>query len=325
MSYQKETYVRIKAEFSKKYLEAQRRAQMRRAELHAQLPEVAELDRRLSMTGMEIMDALTSGGNTEAKLAEVKVRNEQLQRERAKILRANGYDENYSDVHYECEKCGDSGYLEHGMCDCMKRALTEAGYEASGLGGLIRTQSFENFSLDYYTSTVESRERIERSVLSLRRFAEQFEEDTYKNFLLVGGTGLGKTHLSTAMAKTIIDRGHDVLYVTALGMLGDFEAKRFGDGVGVRNDPMRYTDAQVLIIDDLGTEVNNQFTTACLYDVINHRINQRKTTVINTNLSVRDIEARYGERIASRILGEYVPILFEGKDVRRQKIFGKKK
>ena len=320
MSYPKETYVRIKAEFSKKYLEAQRVAQMRSAELHAKIPEVASLDRRLSMTGMEIMDAVMSGGNTEAKLAEVQARNEQLLAERAALLRAHGYPEDYSDVHYECEKCGDSGFVDLKMCDCMKRALTEAGYEASGLGGLIRTQSFDNFSLGYYTGTVESRERMETYVRNLRNFAETFGENTYRNYLLIGGTGLGKTHLSTAVAKTVIERGHDVLYVTALGMLGDFEARRFGDGVGLRNDPARYTEADLLIIDDLGTEVNNQFTVACLYDVINQRINQRKSTIINTNLSSRELETRYHERITSRFFGEYVPIVIEGKDVRKQRV-----
>ncbi len=320
MSYPKETYVRIKAEFSKKYLEAQRVAQMHSAELHANIPEVASLDRRLSMTGMEIMDAVMSGGNTEAKLAEVQARNEQLLAERAALLRAYGYPEDYSDVHYECEKCGDSGFVDLKMCDCMKRALTEAGYEASGLGGLIRTQSFDNFSLGYYTGTVEGRERMETYVRNLRNFAETFGENTYRNYLLIGGTGLGKTHLSTAVAKTVIERGHDVLYVTALGMLGDFEARRFGDGVGLRNDPARYTEADLLIIDDLGTEVNNQFTVACLYDVINQRINQRKSTIINTNLSSRELETRYHERITSRFFGEYVPIVIEGKDVRKQRV-----
>ena len=319
MSYQKEIYARIKAEFSEKYRKAQRSADARRAELHEKIPELWSIDARLSKTGMEIMSAVMSGGNTEEKIALVRARNEELLRERATLLRANGYPEDYSDIKYECPKCGDSGYLDHKMCDCMKRALTEASYEASGLGGLIRTQSFENFSLDYYQKTVESHERMERSLRSLRSFAETFSDDTYQNFMLIGGTGLGKTHLSTAVAKTVIERGYDVLYVTALGMIGDFEARRFGDGSGVKNDPMRYTEAELLIIDDLGTEVTNQFTIACLYDVINARINQRKSTIINMNLGFREIEPRYSERISSRLLGEYRAVIFEGKDIRLQK------
>ena len=319
MSYQKENYARIKAEYTTKYREAHRKADEHRAELYGKIPELFAIDAQLSRTGLEIMSAVTSGGNTEEKLARVRERNEALQTERAELLRANGYPANYSDVQYECAKCGDSGYVNYKMCECMKRALVEAGSESSGLGGLIRTQSFENFSLDYYAHTVESKARMERSVMNLRDYAEHFSDKTYRNFLLVGATGLGKTHLSTAVAKTVIERGYDVLYVTALGMIGDFEARRFGDGSGVRNDPARYTDAELLIIDDLGTEVTNQFTIACLYDVINCRINLRKSTIINTNVGLRDLEPRYNERITSRLFGEYNPIVFEGKDIRMQK------
>lgn len=320
MSYQKENYARIKAEYTGKYLKAQQKANERRAELYGKIPELPMLDAKLSRTGMEIMNAVMSGGNTAENLARVRAHNEELLRERAELLRAYGYPENYSDVQYECPKCGDSGYVDTKMCDCMKRALIEAGYESSGLGGLIRTQSFDNFSLDYYANTVENRQRMEQSVKRLRSFAENFNNDTYKNYILMGATGLGKTHLSTAVAKAVIDCGHDVLYVTALGMIGDFEARRFGDGSGMRNDPARYTDAELLIIDDLGTEVTNQFTIACLYDVINVRMNQRKSTIINTNLMFREFETRYSERITSRIFGEYTPIMIEGKDIRRQKI-----
>lgn len=319
MSYQKENFIRIKAEYSKKYIKAQQKANERRAELYAKIPELPMLDAKLSRTGMEIMSVVMAGGNTAENLAKVRAHNEELLCQRAELLRGYGYPENYSDVQYECAKCGDSGYVDTKMCDCMKRALIKAGYESSGLGGLIRTQSFDNFSLDYYAHTVEAKERMESYLRTLRNFAETFSDDTYKNFLLVGKTGLGKTHLSTAVAKAVIDRGYDVLYVTAIGMIGDFEARRFGDGSGVRNDPARYTEAELLIIDDLGTEVTNQFTIACLYDVINVRMNQRKSTIINTNVSLREFEPRYSERITSRLFGEYNPIVFEGKDIRMQK------
>ena len=118
----------------------------------------------------------------------------------------------------------------------------------------------------------------------------------------------------------MIDKGFDVLYVTAVGMLGDFESKRFGDGSDAKHDTSRYAEAELLIIDDLGTEVSNQFTLSCIYDVINMRINARKSTIINTNLSSKEIEAKYNERIYSRLIGEYSPILFAGTDIRKQKI-----
>lgn len=321
MGYNKQDYIRIKAEFSEKYLRAQARAQERRMELYAQIPEVRQLDGVLSRTGMDILAVINGGGaDVEERIAAIRRRNGELLEQREALLKANGLPADYSDVHYECEACGDTGFVETKMCDCMKRALIEAGYESSGLGALIRTQSFDNFSLKYYQGGGANAELMAKAVASLKKFAEEFDRDTARNYLLIGGTGLGKTHLSTAVAKTVIERGFDVLYVTAVGMFRDFEAKQFERGVGMKNDPERYEEADLLIIDDLGTEMTNQFTLSCLYDVINGRINRRRPTFINTNLAYRDLESRYHERITSRLFGEYQPILFSGTDVRRQKI-----
>lgn len=320
MSYNKADYIRIKAEFSNKYLRAQELANQRRYELYARIPEVRELDAVLARTGMDIMAVIADGRDTETRIAELRRRNEEVLASRAKLLAANGYPADYSDVHYACRMCGDTGFTDAGMCVCMKRALVEAGYRSSGIGELIRTQSFENFSLDYYRGGGANPDAMQRVVAELKRFADRFCADTYGNYLLIGGTGLGKTHLSTAVAKTLIERGFDVLYVTAVELFRDFEAKQFDKGSGMKNNPERYMDAELLIIDDLGTEVSNQFTVSVLYDVINGRMNRRRSTFINTNLSSRDLEARYHERITSRLLGEYRPFLFTGTDVRKQKI-----
>ena len=320
MGYNKADYIRIKAEYTTKYIKAQERADARREELYEAIPEVRELDRILSRTGLEIMAAIAKQSRevAEQRVAAIKERNGELLKKRAQLLAENGYAPDYSDVKYECGACGDTGFVNTKMCTCMRRALVLAGYESSGLGGLIRTQSFDNFSLDFYRDGGDY-ERMARSVAALRHFGESFSEDTARSYLLVGGTGLGKTHLSTALAKTVIDRGFDVLYVTSVGMIGDFETRRFGNGEGAR-DTSRYYDAQLLIIDDFGTEVVNQFTVSCMYDVINSRINNRKSTIINTNLSHKEMEQKYGERIASRLFGEYNPIRFTGTDIRRQKL-----
>lgn len=321
MGYNKDDYVRIKAEFSQKYIKARERATARRHELHGKFERVWEIDRLLSRTGMDIMGIIASGKNTEAQISAVRERNDKLLSERGEILRAGGYPEDYSDVKYDCDKCGDTGYVGTQMCECMRRALVMAGYESSGLGALIACQSFDNFSLDFYSNGGNS-EQMKQNYDKLKNFAERFDGNSYRNFLFVGGTGLGKTHLSTSVAKSIIDRGHDVLYVTAVGMISDFESVRFGDGSRAKCDPDRYMEAELLIIDDLGTEVANQFTLSCIYDVINGRINARKSTIISTNLSSKDIETKYNERIYSRLIGEYYPILFSGKDIRKQKIHG---
>lgn len=321
MSYNRDDFVKIKAEFSQKYIAARERATAKRTELHSKFPRIWEIDRLLARTGMDIMGIITKGGkNTDGEIRLLRERNERLLSERGEILTAAGYPADYSDIKYDCELCGDTGYVGTTMCECMKRALVMAGYESSGLGALIGRQTFENFSLDYYSANPQVYENMSRSVEYLKIFSEKFDGKANRNFLFVGGTGLGKTHLSTAVAKRIIDRGYDVLYVTAVGMVSDFEAVRFGDGSRAKNDPDRYTEAELLIIDDLGTEVINQFTVSCLYDVINGRINAGRSTIINTNLTSKDIEAKYNERIYSRIIGEYMPIMFAGKDIRRQKI-----
>lgn len=316
MGYNREDYVKIKAEYSQKYAKARSLASARSDELHMAIPEVWDIDKQLSGTGVEIMAIISSGKNVEEKIAELKKRNDVLVEKRNALLLKNGYPTDYSDVKYECEKCSDSGFVDGKMCECMKRSLVLAGYVSSGLGGLIATQSFENFSLDFYKTGGGNYEAMQRFVPALKRFAEEFDGNIYRNHLLFGGTGLGKTHLSTSVAKTVIERGFDVLYTTSVGMIGDFEDKRFGNG---EKDTDRYYTADLLIIDDLGTEVVNQFTLSCLYDVINSRINNKKCTFINTNLTKNEIETKYSERITSRLFGEYYLIPFLGVDIRQQK------
>ena len=318
MGYNREDYVRIKAEYSQKYAKARQAADLRCEELYYKIPEVKQIDKLLSSTGSQIMTIIATGSDVEKKIAALKEKNDALLIKRNALLAQNGYPEDYSDIKYQCEKCADSGYVDGKMCECMKKELVMAGYTSSGLGGLIRSQGFENFSLDFYKTGGANFELMQRFVTGLKRFADSFDVNTYKNHLLIGGTGLGKTHISTAVAKTVIERGFDVMYVTAVGMISDFESKRFGNGDDAKSTE-RYYSSDLLIIDDLGTEVVNQFTLSCLYDVINSRINNRKCTFINTNLSKKEIEAKYNERITSRLFGEYYPILFTGLDIRQQK------
>ena len=322
MAYNKKDYARIKREYSEKYVKARTEADIRRQELHAKIPEIRMIDGVLARTGMDIMGIIMSEGRetAEQRVAELRARNEELLSERKKILIMRGYPEDYSDVHYECEKCGDTGYVDTKMCSCMRRALIYAGYESSGLGKLIHTQSFDNFSFDSFDNKQEA-ELMKHNFSVLKRYAETFSGKNETSFLLVGRTGLGKTHLSTAVAKTVIDNGYDVSYVTAVKMFNDFEDRRFH-----RNDRdeapdiSRYYDAQLLIIDDFGTEAATQYSVACTYDVINTRINNGLGTVISTNLSKKELEQKYGERVASRLFGEYMALLFRGADMRYKKI-----
>ena len=206
MGFNKKDVLRVREEYSDKYRKAQAESDRRRHELWAKIDGLYAIDRELSTTGMRIMDAAMSGGSDVAdKIEKIKKSNEKLLLERTVLLRAYGYPDDYTDVQYECVLCGDTGYVDGRMCGCMKRALILAGYESSGIFELMKTQTFENFSLDYYKQSAKNYEVMSKTLERVRSFAENFSADTYANFLFLGGTGLGKTHLSTAVAKTVTD------------------------------------------------------------------------------------------------------------------------
>lgn len=326
MGYQKDNYKRICEEYATKALEAQKEADSRRIELYTAIPEVRELDGRLASFGLRIMQAALYSGDTEKAIADLRAENEKILVARAEMLRMHGFPADYSEPHYACDKCRDSGYVGIKMCECMRMRLIEAGMESSGLGALMKTQSFDNFSLSYYQKNAEESTKMAHVYQKAREYAENFslgaDAPTPNSLLFLGGTGLGKTHLSTAIARTVIERGYDVFYNSAVGMISDFEFRRFGNGLAQSDgdNTERYTECDLLIIDDLGTEVVNQFTLSCLYYVINTRLNLKKPTIISTNLTSPELRKTYTDRITSRLMGEYKLLAFYGTDVRRQKI-----
>ncbi len=289
----------------------------KKAELSALIPELFAIEQTLSMTGAKIMGAALSHSLTDAALAEIKAENERLREAKALLLTAHGYPADALDIKYTCPKCSDTGYVGIDMCDCLRREMTLAGFASSGLSSLIEKQSFENFSLDYYSGA--DLAKITVNVKLLREFAENFDGKSGTSWLMLGGTGLGKTHLSTSVAKVVIESGYDVVYESAQGMISDFEARRFG-GDFESGKEARYFDCDLLIIDDLGVEVANQFTVSCIYNIINTRVNKKKSTIINTNLTQNELRSRYADRITSRLFGEFRPLLFTGRDIRAQKL-----
>ncbi len=326
MGYNQENFKRIRAEYATKAFLAQEEAERRREELYAAIPAVRELDRRLSGFGLRIMESALHSGDTEAAIASLREENQRIAAERGALLEKNGYPRDYTEPRYECSACRDTGYVGIKMCTCMRKKLVVAGMVSSGLSGLMQKQSFENFSLDYYKASPKEyavmRENYERVKQYAGGFVIESDRLSPESLLFLGGTGLGKTHLSTAVARTVIERGYDVYYNSAVGMISDFEFKRFGNGVAQSevDNTARYTECDLLIIDDLGTEVVNQFTLSCLYHVLNTRLNLGKPTLISTNLSSAELRKTYNDRITSRLLGEYRVIPFVGVDVRKQKI-----
>ena len=313
MPYNRENFKRIKKEFEGKYRRNIDNAEERAEEVRRLSPEIREIDRRLSSVGYDIYIAASSENGRS--IEEIKAETVAMRKRKNEILLSLGYPENYTDIVYECDICKDEGVIDGHYCECFRHALAAAGYESAGISRLVRSCSFENFSLDYYEG--ESKRAAENALGLCRLYAEKFKNEDYKNLLIRGGTGLGKTHLTVSMAKEIIDRGNDVIYIPSGNLFSEYEREKFRNDNGA--DTERFSDCDLLIIDDLGTEMITQFTVSCFYTLINTRLNCGKPTVINTNYSLEDLKEKYGERIFSRILGEYAVITLSGKDVRLAK------
>ncbi len=323
MGYNKDNYLRIRQEYADKNLRAKEAAEHRANELHQKYPELMKIDRVLSETGLNIMrESLKGKEGLDERIAKLRESNRELQAARAEYLKSIGYPADYTAVKYECEKCSDTGFIGTRLCECMRRDLILAGYESSGIGNLIRTQSFDTFSLDYYSRTPEERRNMELILDTCRTYAERFTAESGNNMFFCGTTGLGKTHLSTSVAKRVIERGFDVVYDTSQNILADFEYERFTRSYGDTSEPRtdKYFNCDLLIIDDLGTEIANQFTVSCLYNIINTRINNSGAMIISTNLTQNEIRDRYSDRITSRLFGDFMVMRFVGKDIRLQKL-----
>ncbi len=320
MGFNRENYAKIKQEYAGKYLRAQEEAQLRRAEVHASIPEIRDIDRELSLTGLEIFKATIT--NDDAALGEINKKNRELLEKRAELLHKNAFAPNYTEIKYECAECGDTGVVGNRMCVCMRKKLIEAGFVSSGMYDLIKRQRFDNFSLDYYKQDQTTYTRMSTIYSTLKRYAESFDPATSGSIALFGGTGLGKTHLSSAVAGVVIENGNDVYYTGAVNMFSDFEQKRFGSSAGfdTNGDISQYFTCDLLIIDDIGTEMANQFTVSCLYNVINTRLNRQKPTILSTNLTQDEFRKKYWDRIASRVFGEFLVMPFLGSDIRQQKM-----
>jgi len=320
MSYNPQNYARVREQFQKKRAAAQECADARRAQLHRELPDLAQLDAALSQTAARMMGAILSRTDVEAKVAAIKRENLDLQAARRELLVAHGYPADYTDVHYDCPTCADTGAVGTKMCTCMRRALILCGYESSGLGALLKTQSFENFDLRYYQASPEALHAAQAALQKSRQYAASFSPETTENLLFCGKTGLGKTHLCTSIARELIERGFDVVYESAQSLFSAMRQHHFQPDEQTAARTERFFSCDLLILDDLGAEATSQTSVSFLYDIVNTRINRGKPMIVNTNLSRQDITKKYTDRIASRLFGAFLPFLFLGADIRLQRL-----
>lgn len=316
MSFSKRVINIVNEEFEQKRLKNEAIRDQRLLEIYSKIPEIRAIDKELSRTGVDIMACALKGKDGLAeRIEDLKERNFELQRNRASFLFSKGFSEDYTNLKYDCPICQDWGTHNGKLCSCYKNRLIEEQFKLSGISNLVKTQSFQTFSLEKYENSEEMSE--------LLHYAQNYVNDfgTIKeNILFVGGTGLGKTHLSTAIAKELIEKGYNVIYETAQNIFFDFDNDRFRDRFS-DEEPIsgKYLDCDLLIIDDLGAEAVNSFTVACLYNIINTRLNKNLPIIASTNLNSKEIRSKYHDRITSRLFGEFNIKLFTGNDIRKIK------
>lgn len=322
MGYSEQVLRRARERLEQAKQERERENEAHRREAYARYPRLQEIDRELQMTMAQLMAATLRRGEdpTEA-IGQIREKNLTLQREREWILEAGDFEEGYLDDAPICAKCGGTGYEGNQMCSCLRELCRqEQKKELTSLLGSGR-ESFESFRLDVYSDLydeklgVSPRKLMQSNFNICRRYAQNFTPQA-GNLLFSGATGLGKTFLSACIARQVADRGYSVVYETAIRLFSDFESEKFG-GEEQRGLSRKYLACDLLIIDDLGTEMTTQFTISALYNVVNTRMMENRATIISTNLAPETLEGRYSPQIASRVLGTYRLLKFAGSDIRR--------
>lgn len=290
--------------------------------------QIAALDRSLRETAaLAIANALSNGGDPVGAVERIGRENLSLQAQRSARLTAMGYDANCLDDIPLCPFCSDSGYVGTHPCSCLMRYYKEEQRKELSKLLDLNGERFEAFNLNYYDDIrdaetgISPRLHMQMVMKACRQYAETFRADG-QNLFLSGAPGLGKTFLSACIASTVSENGWSVVYDTAVTICARYEEERFGrKGMQeeAEEDIKRYLSCDLLIIDDLGAEMNTSFSVSTIYEVINSRLRSRGSTVISSNLSPSELTKRYTVQIASRINGEYECLRFYGRDIRKLK------
>ena len=326
MGYEKDVLIRARDRHQEAVDLHRQQSRRRRQEVYSALPEVENLDHQIRLTMAEVMSqSFRQGEDPSAAISEIRERNLSLQRRRETLLRQAGYAPEYLDDGPLCRKCGDSGFHGEKMCDCMVQFCREE--QRKELTSLLTDDAtFDDFSLDYYsTAPDQARGRSSRQVMELIygvcvNYASHFDPKETGNLLFIGDPGLGKTFLSACIAREVVDRGYSVVYDTAIHLFSCMEKQKFG---GAAEEDLRMVErmqlCDLLILDDLGTEMTNPFVISALYTIVNGRILSGKPSIISTNLSQQQLSQRYSPQVVSRLEGDYDVLNFVGNDIRKLK------
>lgn len=297
----------------------------RLSELYEKLPRLKEIERQLRHTMAQLMKvALQSGQDPAEAVSKIRDENLNLQSQRAMLLMTNGYSGDYLDEKPACALCGDTGYVSGQVCSCLKSLYIARQREVLSKKLDLSAQNFDAFRFDYYSDEINReygispKENMEMVYELCLDYARKFGKES-ANLFFNGGAGLGKTFLSACIAGEVLEKGYFVIYDTASAVFAVFESEKFGGSGQMEETVERYLNCDLLIIDDLGTEMTTQFVVSALYTLINTRLTGGKKTLISSNLGMDEIRRRYSLQIASRLDGEYILLPFFGSDIRQRK------
>ena len=312
-------------------LRTQKMAELRerKESLYMRFPRLEEIEQELSLLGVSTAKlVLLSPDALEGAVAQMKQKQQDLEDERMGIMAKNCLSPSLLKIEYVCENCKDTGYVENEPCACMKHKLMDRLYDQSNVRDVVKMENFDTFDLRLFNDEVvpaegiSPKENAKRNLKMAMAFAEDFTGD---NLLLYGGAGRGKTFLCNCIAKDVLDRGKTVLYLTAGQLFKQLEEMRFRNKE--EEEDMDWDaellDADLLIIDDLGTEFATMFTASELFRIINDRKLRKRPVVISTNLDYKALMDQYSDRVMSRLIGEYTTLKFFGEDIRMKKKYNR--
>ena len=305
---------------------AEKALQQRRAAVFEKIPALAALEREIAESGAAVVNAIGAGQDAAEYVALLEKQNIAAQAEQARLLCAQGFAPDELQAKYTCANCRDTGFVRGMRCDCFTKLLRALAYQELCMDTPLERCTFETFSLGYYSPEPDSatsaipRKKMEVLLSLCRQYAEQF--DPYaESLLFTGPTGVGKTHLSLAIAGAVLEQGHTVIYGSAQNLLNRLNRERFARfGEQTDETERALLECTLLILDDLGAEHATEFTRSCIYNIVNTRMMASKPVIISTNYSTAQLNEAYGERVTSRVLGSYTVLRFFGSDVRQAKL-----
>jgi len=327
MSMTSSDFNRILREFDHRQSKNINIQKQRQAEIFTKIPQLERLHRQIGNIGLNsIRLAMENPSEKDTYERELKENLHVLKEKKKTLLSQHGYAPDYLDPIYDCLDCKDTGYINNKKCHCLKQAIIDFAYEQSNLKEILQRENFNTFSFEPYSKEIDKSMGISpfENMTSVHQicidFVDSFDTE-FKNLILYGHSGLGKTFLCNSIAKALLDEGKTVIYLSAFQLFRLFENYRFHkeEEIVTHDDIESIFICDLLIIDDLGTEFANSVTRAELFNCLNTRLLNQKPTVVSTNLSPGQWVDQYSERVVSRIFGYYTQLKFIGSDIRLKK------